>query len=167
VRPLRNLRLRWPRWRWITQRPRLGRRHRGPAAALALLVLLLVWWFAGTERQTWPRDQVLAAIRHVESGDRDDVPDGDGGLAIGPYQIHRVYWQDAVAFAPELGGDYQDCRRRAYAERIVDAYMRRWVPGPWARGEAETIARVHNGGPNGAAKPKTDRYWAKVRARLP
>ncbi|MEZ6038659.1 MAG: hypothetical protein R3F29_14345 [Planctomycetota bacterium] len=30
-------------------------------------------------------------------------------------------------FAPELGGDYQDCRRRAYAERIIDAYMRRYA----------------------------------------
>ena len=30
------------------------------------------------------------------------TPDGDGGRAIGPYQIHRVYWQDAVGFRPEL-----------------------------------------------------------------
>lgn len=106
----------------------------------------------------------------VESGDRDDCPDGDGGLAIGPYQIHRVYWLDAVRhdrlLGPERGHDYADCRRRAYAERVIEAYMRRWVPQAWRAGEAEVIARTHNGGPRGARSPKTERYWARVKARL-
>jgi hypothetical protein len=146
---------------------RLGRSRRTRPLAVALGLVVLWLCFGGAERQTWPRQQVLDAIRHVESGDRAEVPDGDGGLAIGPYQIHRVYWQDALAFRPTLGGDYQDCRDRAYAERVVDAYMSRWLAGPWQRGEAEAIARAHNGGPRGADNPKTDGYWRKVRARLP
>ena len=100
-----------------------------------------------------------------------DVPsarrDGDGGLAIGPYQIHEVYWRDAVRSDPALGGTYQDCRRRAYAEKVVAAYMRLHVPDAWARGDGETIARVHNGGPRGADKNATLGYWQRVRARLP
>lgn len=137
----------------------------GPLA-LGLLLAGLVGGADDRERRHWPRAEILRAIRLVESGDREDVADGDGGLAIGPYQIHRVYWQDAVRFAPGIGGDYQDCRRRAYAERIVDAYMRKWVPQAWATGDAEVIARVHNGGPQGARKAATDGYWRKVRARL-
>jgi len=143
-------------------------RSRRLAAALAAVLLVGLWWgFGGAERTIWPRARILAAIRFVESGDRANVPDGDGGKAIGPYQIHRVYWQDAVTFAPGLGGDYQDCRRADYAERVIDAYMAKWVPDAWANGEAEVIARVHNGGPNGHENPRTQRYWERVRARLP
>ena len=160
-------RLRWPALR----RPRLRLRRprtRRSAAVLGAVVLVLLWWgFGGGDRRLGPRYQILDAIRFVESGDRPDVPDGDGGKAIGPYQIHRVYWEDAVAAQPGLGGNYQQCRERAYAERVLAAYMTKWVPDEWARGDAETIARVHNGGPRGASLAATGGYWQRVRARLP
>ena len=109
-----------------------------------------------------PLPEVLHAIRVVETGDRSDPPDGDGGLAIGPYQIHEVYWRDALAHDPGLGGTYQDCRDRAYAERVVHAYMTRYVPEAWALGDAEVIARTHNGGPLGMEKVSTEAYWQRV-----
>jgi hypothetical protein len=143
-------------------------RTRRSATVLLLLLLAFLWWFCSEgERRYWSQREVLDAIRFVESSNRDDVPDGDGGKAIGPFQIHLVFWQDAVAASPELGGSYADCRRRDYAERVVAAYMRRWVPDAWAAGEAEVIARVHNGGPTGALNRATLGYWQRVRARLP
>lgn len=143
-------------------------RPRTAAKIGAVVLLLLVWWVGGgNRRRSWPREDVLAAIRFVESSDRDDVPDGDGGKAIGPYQIWFAYWQDAIAAEPSLGGDYQDCRRRDYAERVIGAYMRRWVPDAWEAGDAEILARVHNGGPRGMHNEKTLAYWEKVRRRLP
>jgi hypothetical protein len=164
--PLRALR-RIP-WRRIPLRPHTRR----GAGALAVVLLAALWWtstgdaHAGAE--TWSRRQLLDAIRWVESRDVDDedVRDGDGGLAIGPYQIHFVYWADAVGFDESIGGDYQDCRRRGYAERILDAYMRRYAPEAWLAGDAERVARVHNGGPTGPLKQATERYWRKVHARL-
>jgi len=136
-------------------------RRRAVAVVLAAAALLATaLWPTGA----WTRRELLDAIRRVESGDRPDPPDGDDGLAIGPYQIHRVYWQDAVAFAPELDGDYQDCRRRDYSERVLAAFMQKWVPEAWARVDAEVIARTHNGGPLGAQKESTLRYWQKVQA---
>lgn len=150
--------------------PRHRRRLRRSLHVLVPLLVLTAGWLAAQTLlapPTWSRQEILDAIRHVESGGRPNPPDGDGGLAIGPYQIHRVYWEDAVTHVPELRTrGYQACRERAYAERVIDAYMRRWVPDAWRHGEAETIARVHNGGPQGAAKASTDRYWRKVHARL-
>jgi hypothetical protein len=147
------------------RRPRSPRWRFAFGAALALFAAW--WWLARGDRQYWPREQILDAIRFVESSGRDQPPDGDGGLAIGPFQIHRVYWLDAFAFQPDLAGDYQDCCRRAYAERVVAAYMQKWAPDAWSRGDAERIARVHNGGPRGHLNPNTLPYWHKVRARLP
>jgi hypothetical protein len=153
-----------PEWRALLA----ALRTRRSARVLVLVLLVSLWWFCSEgERRHWSQREVLDAIRFVESSDRDDVPDGDGGKAIGPYQIHFVFWQDAVAAEPGLGGGYADCRRRDYAERVVTAYMRRWIPAEWAAGEAEVIARVHNGGPTGAENRATLGYWQRVRARLP
>lgn len=158
--------LRWPEWARLDWR-RIPRRRFAAAVAALLLLVLLSFWFGGDGHETWPQTQILDAIRFVESSDRDDVVDGDGGLAIGPYQIHRVYWQDAIEAEPGLGGSYEDCRRRDYAERVIAAYMRRWVPGAWRAGDGEIVARVHNGGPRGDTNPATLGYWQRVRARLP
>jgi len=128
--------------------------------ALSLIVL-------GLTGATPPRQQrILDAIRVVESGGRDDCPDGDDGRSIGPFQIQRAYWTDALAFDRSLGGSYEDCRRRGYAEDVVEAYMRRHVPAAWRAADAEVIARTHNGGPDGAREPSTVEYWLRVRRVL-
>lgn len=156
-------RLRLPRWRPFRSRTAT----RWQLSVLAFVVLLLSWWRCnGDDRRCWPQQQILDAIRFVESGDRERPPDGDGGKAIGPYQIHEVYWRDAVRTDPSLGGSYQDCRQRAYAERVIEAYMRHYAAAAWSDGDAQTVARVHNGGPQGPTKNGTLGYWQKVRARL-
>lgn len=107
-------------------------------------------------------DQLLAAIATVESGN-DSNAVGDGGKAIGAYQIHKVYWQDAVDFDKTLGGSYQDCYDPDYARRVVLAYLKRYAP---AGATQETLARIHNGGPRGYLKKATLKYWAKVQKEL-
>lgn len=139
-----------------------------PRLILAGLFAFLLLWLAvdppaASEGELGPcaPEELLYGIRQVESGGRDDPPDGDDGLAIGPYQIHRAYWIDSG-----IPGRYQDCRDRQYAERVVIAYMQRYVPEAWAAGDAEVVARTHNGGPRGPSKRATDRYWARVRSVL-
>lgn len=104
---------------------------------------------------------LLTAIRTVESGGNDNCKDGDGGRAIGPFQIHRDYWIDS-----RVPGDYEDCRDRGYAERVVEAYMKRWCPEAWDSRDAETIARIHNGGPKGHLKTSTKNYAGMVLSLL-
>lgn len=131
-----------------------------------LLSLLLLTTQVDGGSRSWPTRDILDAIRHVESGGMDHPPDGDGGRAIGPYQIHFVYWLDAKGGDPSLGGSYEDCRDRAYAEKVITAYMLRYAPEAWEGGDAQTIARVHNGGPTGPTKDATLGYWRRVRQRL-
>ena len=110
---------------------------------------------------------VLRAIRQVETGGCADPANatGDGGRAIGPYQIHRVYWQDAVEYDPSIGGTYADCRDEAYARRVVVAYVSRYIRSG-AEWTPERCARVHNGGPKGHRKAATVKYWRKVESFL-
>ena len=106
--------------------------------------------------------RVLQAIRIVES---NNIPSavGDGGNAIGVYQIWESYWKDATEFS-NLGGKYRDCFVPEYADRIVRCYMKRYATPRRLGREAtmQDIARIHNGGPNGYKKQATLKYWEKV-----
>lgn len=111
--------------------------------------------------------RLLDAIRIVESGGNDNAV-GDGGKAIGPYQIWEGYWKDALEHDPSIGGSYENCYERKYAERVVQAYMDRYATERRLGHEPtdEDIARIHNGGPNGHKKKATVSYWNKVKEIL-
>lgn len=108
-------------------------------------------------------DEILDAIRITESGGHGDGrhATGDGGRAIGPYQIHRSHWLDA-----RLAGQFENCRDPNYARRVVIAYWKRWCPEALERRDAHVLARVHNGGPSGATKAGTMGYWGRVERAL-
>jgi soluble lytic murein transglycosylase-like protein len=107
-------------------------------------------------------NRLLPALARVESKN-DPNAIGDGGAAIGIYQIHRAYWQDAVDFDKSLGGSYNDCFNPEYAKRVVRAYLKRYGS---TTATVEQLARIHNGGPKGCTKRATIKYWKKVRKEL-
>jgi hypothetical protein len=123
---------------------------------LLLSSLLAIAPPAGTDTRA-----ILDAIRVVETGGERD-PDnaiGDGGDALGAYQIHRSYWIDATEKDPALRAlGYESVTDRAIAERVVLAYLTRYAPN-W---NLETVARIHNGGPKGHLRNGTKGYAAKV-----
>jgi hypothetical protein len=107
-------------------------------------------------------DALLDAIRQVESGGNDRAV-GDSGRAIGPYQIWKSYWIDAVEYDPSLrAGGYESCYDPEYSRRVVIAYMSRYGQGKTAK----DLARIHNGGPRGHKKSATLAYWSKVEAAI-
>lgn len=108
---------------------------------------------------------ILNAIATVESNGRDDAV-GDGGKALGRFQLWRVYWADALEYVPEIGGTYDDVTGREYAERCVVAYWLRYCPQAVRDADAQALARTHNGGPKGAKRKGTLGYWRKVQKNL-
>jgi hypothetical protein len=104
-----------------------------------------------------PPDAFWRALHLVETGGRRGAILGDNGKALGPLQIHRAYWQDA-----RVGGRYEDCADFDYSKRVAAAYLRRYAPEAWDKGDIFTLARIHNGGLNGARKPATIPYAQKV-----
>lgn len=119
----------------------------------------------------YSRDQILAAIRWVESGDVPRPRSGDGGRAIGPFQIHYPYYIDGMKQLAEEGRKlswrYYDMLQKEKAEEVVGAYMRRYCLEAWLSNDAEALARCHNSGPSWEVKrAKTEFYWEKVKNRL-
>ena len=112
-------------------------------------------------------EPILRAIQQVETGGETDpsAATGDNGASIGPLQIQKGWWADAVKYDPTLtanGETWQNCRNLAYAKRVAIAYWSRYAPD-W---KPETLARIWNGGPKGHRKNSTKAYWLKVRKEL-
>jgi len=105
--------------------------------------------------------RILNCIQKVETGGckNPSAAIGDNGKAIGPFQIHKVYWQDAIEYDPSIGGRYSDCTDVVYARKIVVAYLSRYATN-W---NIDTVAGVHNGGPKGNVRSSTEGYRNKVR----
>lgn len=162
----RKLRLPWE----LTKGVQESASSRTTLCFLGIALLLILSLLVGVPAFAAEQQVILDAIRQVETGGVENPPLGDDGKALGPFQIHRLYWQDAVDYDPRLGPEagycYEDCADRFYAQLVVKAYMKRWVPEDWSRANAEVIARTHNGGPLGRSKEATDKYWAKVKREL-
>lgn len=129
--------------------------------------------------QNVPSDRLWSAIQKVETGGTYDpeVAVGDHGASIGPLQIQKGYYSDAVQFDPSLqsgqysGYTYRNCMGPGsfeYSKKVGDAYMRRYATAK-RLGHVPTdedFARIHNGGPNGWKNSSTLGYWHKVQAAL-
>ena len=109
--------------------------------------------------QAAPSPSFFRALHLVETSGRTGPILGDGGKALGPLQIHRAYHADS-----RISGDYSRCADLDYSKRVVGAYLKRYAPAAYAKGDVTILARIHNGGPRGASKPQTKAYAAKVRA---
>lgn len=108
-----------------------------------------------------PPPAFFKALHQVETSGRLGPTVGDNGKALGPLQIHRRYHQDS-----RVPGDYTQVSDYDYSVRVVSAYLKKYAPSAWERGDVVVLARIHNGGPRGAAKPATEKYAAKVVAAL-
>lgn len=139
------------------------------ATSVFLTVLTGMVLVGAGKSATTVSQQELDAIRFKESEWNDNPRDGDGGRAIGPFQIWKSYWEDAVAYDATLNDEphecYNLCRDRQYAERVVRAYMARWATTKNGyTGTFRDIAKLHNGGAGVLRKPKTSEAYRNASA---
>ena len=121
-------------------------------------------------------DDLLDAIEWVESGG-DANAIGDGGNAIGAFQIHKIYVDDLNRiyklqhldkYSTPLRWTYYHRKSKVCSRIMVRDYLKHYATENRLghRPTFEDMARIHNGGPNGYQKESTKKYWQKVKARL-
>jgi hypothetical protein len=103
-------------------------------------------------------DGVIEKIHFVESGGRLNPPDGDGGRAAGPLQLHKCTIDD-VNFYYGQNFTYTDRYDLETAKQIAKLYIAMWMHLQ----KEEIACRIFNGGPRGWQKKSTDGYWEKIR----
>lgn len=128
-------------------------------------------------------DVFIRALARQESGTKGHkVKDGDGGRAIGKYQVHRVFVDDVNMLA---GTQYthEDMRNPAKSEAFVRQAVRTYKKMLKSQGVEptyENVAYIWNGGRQGwkyqdpsydEGKPQKrqnlSRYWSKFQTFLP
>ena len=103
------------------------------------------------------------AVRAVEGGTKP----GDHGRAVGPYQIHRGYWRDALKVAPALRHhSYAECAREPYGRAVVRAYLTAHAPAAWQRNDWHALAWLHHSGRRGMAQGRGRTYADRVVALM-
>jgi hypothetical protein len=123
--------------------------------------------------------RLLDAIQTVEVGNYGGSIglgiEGDEGEALGPFQIHWGYHEDAMGMNSWLL-DHELCLDSYdYSVVTMYSYMIKYAgeeaitgmcTDKLTLGNCETIARIHNGGPSGPEKNNTLVYWNKVKNQL-
>ena len=130
---------------------------------LSLLPLLA---FSCADENKATHEDLFYAMAEVESGS-DDNAVGDDGASRGRYMIQRAYWLDATDYDPFIGGSYNDVISAEYSQKVIEAYMRRYLGDEvWENLTPENIfliARSHNGGGiSGRRNPNTAEYGKRV-----
>jgi len=124
--------------------------------AMALCLCLVVTQQVAGAADNDRMDKLLDAIARVESRNNPAAV-GDGGRAVGVYQIHRSYWAKGTEILG-VSWDYRDARDPQKARQVVRAYL-----SYYGRGKTLLdMARIHNGGPRGYVKAATLSYARKI-----
>lgn len=103
----------------------------------------------------WP------AIWQVESSQCLDPPAGDGGSAVGPFQIRPGVILDVNR---RCETSYVLADRHDLSKSIELFVLYCWLYEP--EGGPEAWSRLWNGGPQWRNKPATKAYWRKVQEAM-
>ena len=128
--------------------------------------------FAGPDLTSKPEtesewNKFLTSLAMVETSGRDVIKhlDTNGRYSYGCLQIQAPYLQDS-----RLNYTLEDMYVRSKAFEVAKAYLTRYARNYEKRtgkpATYEVLARIHNGGPRGAEKDATIKYWNKVKAQL-
>ncbi len=104
------------------------------------------------------------AIRKVETGGKSNSGlgcVGDGGEALGPFQIHECAFKDAQEYSEELRKYRYDKCLDDYelSKKVLIAYVSQY--NPKGNDDAGIMARIWNGGPKGYKKSSTFGYLGR------
>lgn len=106
---------------------------------------------------------LFAALAQVESG--------NGKTSQNIYQITERFVDDVNRISTEEKFVYSDRYDRKRSERMMEIYwvyyVARYIDDTGRDPTWETLARIHNGGPDGWKKYTTKRYWRRVKELLP
>ncbi len=92
--------------------------------------------------------------------------------AIGAYQIHKKYVDDCNKILGKKVYTYVDRWDKDKSRKMTEMYImyyagiRTNVIYKTNEQWYESMARIHNGGPDGWKSPSTEKYWLKVKDRM-
>jgi soluble lytic murein transglycosylase-like protein len=127
---------------------------------LSLAVVALV--ALGSSRRNYgTKEDLFRAMAAVESSNNPKAVNAKE-TALGLYQIRPMYFLDSG-----IKGSHTQVYEPTVARKVCERYFLRYEPKAFANNDIETLARLHNAGPNWRKnKSSTDKYWNKIKNNL-
>jgi len=128
--------------------------------ALSLAVVALV--ALGSSRRNYgTKEDLFRAMAAVESSNNPKAVNAKEN-ALGLYQIRPMYFLDSG-----VKGSHTQVYEPTVARKVCEKYFMRYEPKAFINNDIETLARLHNAGPNWRKnKSSTDKYWNKIKNNL-
>jgi soluble lytic murein transglycosylase-like protein len=127
---------------------------------LSLLFVALVA-LGASHRSYGTKEDLFRAMAQVESSGNPKAINAKE-TALGIYQIRPMYFLDAG-----VKGAHSQVYDPTVARKVCERYFMRYEPKAFANNDIETLARLHNAGPNWRKnKSSTDKYWNKIKKHL-
>jgi hypothetical protein len=131
-----------------------------PMNKITLSLLFVALVALGSSRRNYgTKEDLFRAMAQVESSGNPKAINAKE-TALGIYQIRPMYFLDAG-----VSGPHTQVYDPAVARKVCERYFMRYEPKAFANNDIETLARLHNGGPNWRKK-NTDKYWNKIKKHL-
>lgn len=126
--------------------------------ALSLFAVALV--ALGSSRRNYgTKEDLFRAMAAVESSNNPKAVNTKE-TALGLYQIRPMYFLDSG-----VKGSHTQVYEPTVARKVCEKYFMRYEPKAFINNDIETLARLHNAGPNWR-KRDTDKYWNKIKKNL-
>jgi len=128
--------------------------------ALSLAVVALV--ALGSSRRNYgTKEDLFRAMAAVESSNNPKAVNAKE-TALGLYQIRPMYFLDSG-----VKGSHTQVYEPTVARKVCEKYFMRYEPKAFINNDIETLARLHNAGPNWRKnKSSTYKYWNKIKNNL-
>jgi len=123
------------------------------------LILVAFATLGFSNRSHGAKEDLFRAMAQVESSGNPKAINAKE-TALGIYQIRPLYFLDA-----RIKGPHTQVYEPAIARRVCEKYFMRYEPKAFISNDIETLARLHNAGPNWRKK-NTDGYWNKIKKHL-
>jgi len=107
-------------------------------------------------------DSIVEKLWQLESSGRLSPPDGDGGDAVGPLQLHIEVLLDVNKYF-DFNFKPDDRKDLAKSKLIAKAYITMWL----MENQEEIAVRISKGGPRGWRSESTNKYWEKYKNLTP
>ena len=115
-------------------------------------------------------EQLLAVLipllLTIEGSNRDNVPPGDDGNAIGCLQIHKIYVREVNRILGENRYTYADRHNKNKSIEMAKIHIAYWSPKEMPGSLIDKLVilgRIHNAGPFGYNKKCSIPYAKKIK----
>ena len=109
------------------------------------------------------KERLIAVLADCETGHlpeaERDTARGDGGAAVGRWQIHKIMVDEVNRILGTNVFRYEDRENRAKSHMMAGIFYTHWLPRmPLAFRQPDRAARMWNGGPRAYKWASTEKY---------